>query len=69
MNRKNDPKKVTSTTYIGNHTKRPNRIDTIDRFYWVLSVGTIVSGILTCLASVGVGIGLMMVGSVILAEL
>ena len=49
--------------------KRSKKVDFEGRLYRIASLGAIVSGILVCLASVGAGMGLMLVGTVILAEL
>ncbi len=40
-----------------------------DKFLTVVSLGTIISGGLACLASVGVGISLVLLGSMVFAEL
>ncbi len=40
-----------------------------DKFFTVVSLGTIISGGLACLASVGIGMSLVLLGSMVLAEL
>ncbi len=69
MTRKSELAKATSTTYTENESKRSRKVTSEDRFYRVLSLGAIVSGALACMASVGVGMGLMLAGTVIFAEL
>jgi hypothetical protein len=49
--------------------KRERRNDTETRVVRIVSLGAIVSGAAVCLASVGVGLSLMLVATVILAEL
>jgi hypothetical protein len=69
MNGKNDSEKRVSATSFTRPIKHSKRVDFEDRFYRIVSLGTIVSGALACLASVGVGMGLMLAGTMILAEL
>lgn len=40
-----------------------------DRFFTFVSLGAIVSGGLACLASVGIGMSLVLLGSMVFAEL
>jgi len=44
-------------------------VDLQSRLLRVVSLGTIISGALACLASVGVGMGLVLAGVTVLAEL
>lgn len=69
MTRKNDLARSASRTYAKNYTRRSKTVDPERRFYKIVSLTAIVSGSLVCLASIGIGMGLMMVGTVILAEL
>ncbi len=69
MTGKKDLTKAASTTYAKNHIKRSKKVEFEDRFYTIVSLGTIATGILACLASVGIGLGLMLAGTMFLAEL
>jgi len=40
-----------------------------DRLLKIASVGTIISGLIACVASVGIGLGLLMAGVAVIAEL
>ena len=40
-----------------------------DRLLRIASAGTIITGLITCVASVGVGLGLLMAGVAVIAEL
>ena len=65
----NDPTNTVSTANTVNRTRRSRQVDPETRFYKIVSLGTIITGILACLASVGVGMSLMLAGTMILAEL
>jgi len=39
-----------------------------DRVFRIASLGTIVAGLLACLASVGIGVGLILAGTIVFAE-
>ena len=69
MTGKNDLTSAASTAYTVNRTKRSRKVDPEARFYRIVSLGTIITGILACLASVGIGMGLMLAGTMIFAEL
>ena len=57
-----------SATPTQNRRSRSKRIDPETRFFKIVSLGTIITGVLACLASVGVGMGLVLAGTMILAE-
>jgi hypothetical protein len=69
MTGKNNSATKTSTTRMHNTTNPSRKIEPQIRLYKIVSLGAILSGVLACLASVGVGMSLMLAGTMILAEL
>lgn len=69
MTKKKDLAEAASRTCVKDYMRRSKTVDPERRFYRIVSLTAIISGSLFCLASVGIGVGLVMVGTVILAEL
>ena len=68
MTGKNDSKNTVPGTLTQKRPNRPKKTDPETRFYRLVSLGTILSGVLACIASVGIGMGLMLAGTMIFAE-
>ena len=54
---------------VKRHLRQIAQVAFEDRVYRIASLSTIVAGLLACLTSVGVGMGLVLTGAMIFAEL
>jgi hypothetical protein len=65
--RAKNPTDPASSRYTSDTSEESTNFE--DKVLTVVSLGTIFSGGLACLASVGIGMSLVLVGSMVLAEL